>query len=408
LVSEPAACPYCVQENFGVVYTPPPWRTGLGCEGSNVPWSDSQRTTTSPDSSPPSTHKRRQKSFGADSPEVTTTDQIRPDWEAKLESVRAAVARRANRRIIMRQVGDRLIPVGVTSGRVQVLSSEEAAAADGGTSGSRRSRRRHNQQNGAFEQYVGMAGQDLEELMLMEAMRLSLLDHEEHQRKEAEEKRKQEAVATATVVAGDGLAGPSTLEGRRSVVDTSSSSNVSSASSISRSGSPSIGTHTQVGAQDSLTPYQRSRRCRTPAPPPSNADPVVVDSSSAALLAVTTPSNGRERRVSQSEPESPASLQPSEARRGLLDNSMPIITLNNDSAKTRISDENNESKPSASFTNVDNPFSDPPTSQPTTSTSTSAHELGSGTLTHGHLASLPRLPSLDFEANDDSSKGHAY
>ena len=33
LVSEPAACPYCVQENFGVVYTPPNWRTGLGSEG---------------------------------------------------------------------------------------------------------------------------------------------------------------------------------------------------------------------------------------------------------------------------------------------------------------------------------------------------------------------------------------
>lgn len=33
LVSEPAACPYCVQDNFGVVYTPPPWRAGLGSEG---------------------------------------------------------------------------------------------------------------------------------------------------------------------------------------------------------------------------------------------------------------------------------------------------------------------------------------------------------------------------------------
>ena len=63
----------------------------------------------------------------------------------------------------MRQVGDRLIPVGVTSGRVQVLSSEEAAAADGG---SRRNRRRPNQQNGVFDQYVGMAGQDLEEVSL--------------------------------------------------------------------------------------------------------------------------------------------------------------------------------------------------------------------------------------------------
>lgn len=63
----------------------------------------------------------------------------------------------------MRQVGDRLIPVGVTSGRVQVLSAEEAAAptADGGN---RRNRRRQNQPNGVFEQYVGMGGQDLEEV----------------------------------------------------------------------------------------------------------------------------------------------------------------------------------------------------------------------------------------------------
>lgn len=32
LVSEPAVCPYCVRDNFGVVYTPPPWRTGIGAD----------------------------------------------------------------------------------------------------------------------------------------------------------------------------------------------------------------------------------------------------------------------------------------------------------------------------------------------------------------------------------------
>jgi hypothetical protein len=32
LVSEPAACPYCVQDNFGIVYTPPSWRSGLGSD----------------------------------------------------------------------------------------------------------------------------------------------------------------------------------------------------------------------------------------------------------------------------------------------------------------------------------------------------------------------------------------
>jgi hypothetical protein len=133
-------------------------------------------------------HKRRQKSFGADSPEVVTSggclsfsfcpthkpnsvsfvDQIRPDWEAKLAAVRAAVTRRANRRIIMRQVGDRLIPVGITSGRVHTINPEEAPSEPnegGGTS--RRSRRRHQQQNPEFNQLLGsmgLGGQDLEEV----------------------------------------------------------------------------------------------------------------------------------------------------------------------------------------------------------------------------------------------------
>jgi hypothetical protein len=114
----------------------------------------------------------------------------------------------------MRQVGDRLIPVGVTSGRVHALSPEEAAAEGVDTgSASRRSRRRQQApQNQNFDQFMGMGGQDLEEvsshstsiitrfrinlmlrlqLMLMEAMRLSMIDHEEHQRKEAEKKRKE-------------------------------------------------------------------------------------------------------------------------------------------------------------------------------------------------------------------------
>lgn len=66
----------------------------------------------------------------------------------------------------MRQVGDRLIPVGVTSGRVHALSPEEAAAATAAaeSNGSRRGRRRQTNQNGQFEQFMGMAGQDLEEV----------------------------------------------------------------------------------------------------------------------------------------------------------------------------------------------------------------------------------------------------
>ncbi|KAG0705042.1 hypothetical protein DFH29DRAFT_908537 [Suillus ampliporus] len=199
LVSEPAACPYCVQENFGVVYTPPSWRTGIGSDGMSPPvWTE---TPKGPQYNIPSAHKRRRKSFGHDSPEVVTTDQIRPDWEAKLAAVRAAVTRRANRRIIMRQVGDRLIPVGVTSGRIHALPTGDGQ--DGGeadTGAGRRSRRHRNNGQPDISQLLGqmgLGGQDLEELMVMEAMRLSLLEHEEQQRKE-EEKRKKDAAAIAS------------------------------------------------------------------------------------------------------------------------------------------------------------------------------------------------------------------
>ena len=141
-------------------------------------------------------------------PHVDDLDQIHPDWEAKLAAVQAAAARRANRRIIMRQIGDRLIPVGITSGRIHPLPVE-AAGTEGDGGGSRRSRRRQQQQQDLnnFLGNLGFGGRDLEEvstssvipfecidhcaalsqLMMMEAMRLSLLEHDAQQRREAEE-----------------------------------------------------------------------------------------------------------------------------------------------------------------------------------------------------------------------------
>ena len=80
--------------------------------------------------------------------------------------MRAAVARRANRRIIMRQVGDRLIPVGITSGRVHALPAEDMPEGGEG-SGERGSRRRRRGQNNELNQYLGsmgLGGQDLEEV----------------------------------------------------------------------------------------------------------------------------------------------------------------------------------------------------------------------------------------------------
>ena len=99
---------------------------------------------------------------------LLSVDQIRPDWEDKLAAVKAAVARRANRRIIMRQVGDRLIPVGVTSGRIHAIDDQ---AENGGEESSGRRSRRRPPQSAEIGQLlqsmgIGMGGQDLEEVRL--------------------------------------------------------------------------------------------------------------------------------------------------------------------------------------------------------------------------------------------------
>jgi hypothetical protein len=99
------------------------------------------------------------------SPHVDNPDRIHPDWEAKLAAVQAAAARRANRRIIMRQIGDRLVPVGITTGRIHPVGVE-AAGAEGDGGSSRRSRRRQQQQQelNNFLGNMGFGNRDLEEV----------------------------------------------------------------------------------------------------------------------------------------------------------------------------------------------------------------------------------------------------
>lgn len=143
------------------------------------------------------------------------TDLLHPDWEAKLEAVKATVARRANRRIVFRQVGDRLIPVGVTSGRnsdganatittaqlppgfiTQVAAAIDANHASGGRSS--RSSRRRNQEIASYLQSMGIeVGQDLEEMMVEEAMRLSMQEEEDRRKKEREEEAKRQQAGSA-------------------------------------------------------------------------------------------------------------------------------------------------------------------------------------------------------------------
>lgn len=232
LESEPAACPFCMEPNFGCIYEKPtPTRP-------TVQQINSGNSGSSEEAVPaPKSPKPRRKSFAHTEKEVVTTDMLHPDWEAKLEAMKATVARRANRRIVFRQVGDRLVPVGITSGRqsdganatmasgTQTLPpdflSQIAAALDHSnnnhgnesqTSSSgvrsgfrvRTGRRRGGSSSGGgasgdgndevarLLESLGLGGgPDLEEMMLQEAMRLSQLEEEERQKKvKAEEEAK--------------------------------------------------------------------------------------------------------------------------------------------------------------------------------------------------------------------------
>ncbi|KIJ92398.1 hypothetical protein K443DRAFT_436410 [Laccaria amethystina LaAM-08-1] len=163
----------------------------------------------------------------------------------------------------MCQVGDRLIPVGV--GRIQ--TPEEAAAEATDVPESRRSRRRQQQQNGNFEQFVGTVNQDLEELMLMEAMHLSLIDREEHQRKEAEEnkKRAEVSLASGAIPASDTPSeiqatpgpGPSTIEAWLAP-HSSISSNLSSPPASVAPISSGSSANSKNESQDGLAPSGKS------------------------------------------------------------------------------------------------------------------------------------------------------
>ena len=225
LVSEPSACPFCVQPEFGVTYSPPPFRRGITYATSNTlhpGMAASPRSSTSSLSSgnlASYTGRRRATSLSANDPCVITTDKIRPDWAQKLANARAHAARRSaaasalhaaaylmtssgnvsdsrtfiGRRGVLRRPGGSgsQSPGGRTASpalhALAILSDRRAAAeqdndptedASGTLAPPRSSSRRSR-----FE--------DLEDMMMMEAIRLSLASEEERCRKEEKEARKE-------------------------------------------------------------------------------------------------------------------------------------------------------------------------------------------------------------------------
>lgn len=107
LVSEPATCPFCKQAEFGITYEPPPFRRGLAYVNQSVgqPWrkgASAMSSSTSLSSglsggqiSPTYPSRRRTASISVNDTSVVTTDMVRPDWYHKLMSARAHASRRS-------------------------------------------------------------------------------------------------------------------------------------------------------------------------------------------------------------------------------------------------------------------------------------------------------------------------
>ncbi|CAO3626224.1 unnamed protein product [Mucor hiemalis] len=151
----PAVCPFCVQPNLGVLYIPPTWskhfsefkkrRSDLFIKSKE----DSEYDDRDID--------RRKWSVKPEDPDVVLVDTVRPKWEEMLEERRASSVGTTRRR------------------RVQLDSSGERRRSNRRRTTSRPQYTLHGSQAGSNHTiYDTFADMDLEDVMIMEAIRLSL------------------------------------------------------------------------------------------------------------------------------------------------------------------------------------------------------------------------------------------
>ncbi|KAJ9638481.1 SNF1-interacting protein [Knufia peltigerae] len=221
LVSEIATCPYCKTPDFGITYTAPPFRRGLtygvGSQPYQVMSARSSQTSISSGAVSPGPGRRRGTSLSANAPEVITTDKIRPDWATKLAAARAHAARRSAAATALHtaaylmngQTADSRSFSGFS--RRNMLRRSTLDNADSNTNSSlsalailaerhaarqQEAETREGRANAALPPPRGSSSRrsrmdDLEDMMMMEAIRLSLASEEERRRKEEKEARKE-------------------------------------------------------------------------------------------------------------------------------------------------------------------------------------------------------------------------
>lgn len=223
LISEPACCPYCQQPEFGVTYDAPPFRRGLtynmpsSAFGSLGPAMSSNSslgsTPPTPFISPPPSGaggRRRTLSLSANDPGVVTTDRVRQDWAAKLAAQRNHLARRAaaatalhtaaflmndqNSRPFGRMSRFSRRNTGGDRDNTGAGNSTGASPSPDAASGSEPGAR-NNSSRGLLQGPQADRRQthmeNLENMMLAEAIRLSLAAEEDRKRKADKDERKE-------------------------------------------------------------------------------------------------------------------------------------------------------------------------------------------------------------------------
>ncbi|KAI5459641.1 hypothetical protein BGZ63DRAFT_405605 [Mariannaea sp. PMI_226] len=203
LISEPSACPYCQQPEFGVTYEPPPFRKGLvytsppgHFTSSTAMSSQSSLNSTLPPTSP-QPGRRRGHSLSANAPNVITTDRIRPDWATKLASARAHQARRAAAATALHTAA---FLMNTSEGRASILRPGRFSRRNTGNASSGNTPiEAQDSHDGDIPDPAARRNRDgprnrmdeLEEMMFMEAVRLSLAAEEDRKRKEDKALRKE-------------------------------------------------------------------------------------------------------------------------------------------------------------------------------------------------------------------------
>ncbi|KAF7712253.1 Uncharacterized protein PECH_003762 [Penicillium ucsense] len=231
LVSEPSSCPFCVQPEFGVTYAAPPFRRGLVYAtdlatrpSPTVVSPVSSTTSLTSANALPIPGRRRATSLSATDPGVVTTDRVRPDWAQKLANARAHAARRSAAATALHTAAYLInaTPSGSGTGNdsrglgLSRRGLRRATHGDAGRSGSpalnalaflgerpdrtpprgpaaETDSTEEGQINPAATRETARRSRidDLEEMMMMEAIRLSLASEEDRRRREEKEIRKE-------------------------------------------------------------------------------------------------------------------------------------------------------------------------------------------------------------------------